>query len=373
MVQLPRATSGRVILLIVGVVAVLAVVSLSSMAVPYWLVPAGVVLFLCTFLVADVDPKVLEISGDGETSTIKFVLSGRGELAMPRSAISKARVTTHRSSASSGSGTSTSYGVALHKSDGGVLTLTQVGGRRDRAEATADAINALLEAVPSNDEREEDLASAATDRLHESDRVSLEVEQNEGSYREGAAGVLRATWPLAAKPAAVLTLPCGLGGMATMVLGMLATRGATPAHAAAVVGALLLLSALQHIRKRGLTQAVIVDDAYLTLRKGRGENVIDEKRIPLLAVNAVDVAWTGPLMLRVDEANEEIRGLSEKVELKGGVNLFTLPSFIRGVLAIARQSIQIETGALRFSERLDLEIVLGAEIAKRTRRSLGEL
>jgi hypothetical protein len=362
-------------MLALGIAAAFVALWMSQLEIPYWLIPAGFGLALCGFFFGDVAPSVVAMEGDADTSTVSFSLSNGETAVLPRSALGEARVTTHTSSSSSGSGTSTSYGVALGKRDGGMLHLCRLGGKRDVAQSKAEEINALLDTVPVSAEREDELVAVAQRRLEESPRVIIEQpETSARGYRGGGRGALEARWPVGGEARTIVVLPAALGGMITAVLGMLASHGTRPVHALVVIGLLLVASTVQHIRQRSRTQVVHIDERHLALSKRRDEDSPDAKRIPLTAVNAIDVAWSGPLMVRVDEANEEIQQLFEKVSMKDGrPGLLDLPALIRGVLAIARQSIQIPTGSLRFQERLDLETVLGAEIAERTGREIGQV
>lgn len=368
-VRLPRSMAPRAFLTIAFAVAIGITLLLLLIGAPFAMVPAGFAAFLGGMLFGDTDPPIAGVEGDPEASTIALRRQNGDVVLLPRSAVAGARVTVHSSSSSSSGVSSKSYGVALRKHDGGGLALCQTGGRRERAESLVAEIDALLEAVPPRPEREADLVRDAERRLLASPSVdfSLRAETGDG-YRGKTQQVLELSWSLRQPAGRVAILPLAIGGMAMIVGGM--TRWLGLVHVLGIAAAMLVLSLGFMARSAGRSTKVRVDDDHLRIITMHGATPSDEKALPLEGVNAVDLAWTGPLMIRVDEANDEIRKLMAKRDRGPQVGLL---GALRGVLALLRQTIQIDTGALSFEERFDLEVVLGAHVATRTGRDVGAL
>lgn len=362
--------SGRAVLLVLFVVAGLATGALLWVGVPsFWMVPAGFGLVIGGALFSETDPPLTGLEGDPEASTVTVLRHGAAPVVLLRSALEAAQVTSHTSSSSSGGGTSTSYGVALRKLDGGQLALAQTGGDRGVAEALAADVDAMLAAVPASEEREDDLVRQAERRLRDHPRVELTMEDEVGDgYRGRSQRVLQVSWSLRSSLGRAAVLPVVLAGMVIAISGMVQASSTVALVAMAVA---LVLGLILYLRSATRTMRVRVDDEYLRILTGRGSEV-DEKALPLAAIDAIDLAWTGPLLVRVDEANEEIRALMSKAEGGGlrGVGVFAI---LRGIIALMRKTIHIDTGALPFELRLDLEVLLGAEVARRSDREVGVL
>ena len=339
----PRSVvSLRHIMLLCGAGLTLLTVLLASQGIPGWLIPAGFALVTSAGLFGEFAPAVVQLKGDPKTSGVAIMLADGSEATIPRSALETARV--HHSSGEGGS--STKYQVTLWKADGGMVTICKVGTHRARAEELCEAINALLNAVPPRVEEEEALVEAARKRLTEAPAIELVAQQSaRRGYRASAAMQLQVSWSAAPPTRSIMMVLVVFGGPLIALGGML---GAPPASAVAVLVALLLLSVLRHARLRRLTQMVCIDQDHLSLSK-QGGKAADKRDFPVATIEAVDVDLSGSLVLRIDGANAD------------------------GLMAVLRQRVPVDVGALSLSQRLDLETVLGAEVAQRSGRKLGRL
>ena len=201
---------------------------------------------------------------------------------------------------------------------------------------------------------------AARNRLEASSAVELAQSEGRGGYRDAGASTLSLSWSLGHPPLRVLALPCALGGFVVIFTSFIPSlRG--PVVLGAVFGVLLLLSLVLHARRRSRRMTVTVDEERLRIEAG-GEA---PKELPLIGVDAIDFAWSGPLVVRIDGANEEARRVADGSG--GGL------AKVAATFALIGKSVFIDTGALSFALRHDLEVVLGAEVAARTGRTAGDL
>ena len=90
-----------------------------------------------------------------------------------------------------------------------------------------------------------------------------------------------------------------------------------------------------------------------------------------MAIQAIDANWVGPLFLRLDEADESV----QRLRAAGTTSESRIPvlTIVRSIWSIIRHRVTLETGLLSLQERLDLELVLSAEIARRSGRSAAEI
>jgi hypothetical protein len=368
-VTLPKSSS-KTVLTGVGVVAGLVAAWLAAAGIPFWLVPAGVALAVTTLALAGTGPAISEIRGDANASTVVLVLEGGAqEIALARSSVAGVRRTTHTSTSSTGSGTSRSYGVALERVDKGMLTLDQ-SSSKPRAEALVEEIEGLLASVPVDAEAESASVEQAYRRLQDSAVVEVHSSEASSGYRDAGQATLALSWSLA-DARRLWVLPLALGGMAMMLLGMIAPG--QPWIPFAILALLVVLSIGRHFQMRTRRQHVLVNDSHLVIRQTQGEATVDERALPLVSIQALDVPQQGSLSLRVDEANDEIQRMQDAVQERRRVGLAFLPMVLRGVVALVKQTVTVDTGALTFVDRVDVEQVLAAEVAARSDRAAGEL
>lgn len=338
----------------------------------YALVPAGIALTVASIAALMQSPRFTALEGDLQTGQLSLRVDG-GEVArLPSNSIATAEVTKRTSS--DGSTGSATYGARLQKKDGGFIHLCDVG-YEDDAKALVARISKLLDSVRVSTEGDSILAEDARRRLDRSPLVEVEqLSPSRSGYRGSGDEELVLRWSLKPGRHFIVTLPVAVGGVVSAILsGIFADRFGLP-HAALVLVGLFFLAALVRMRDAHKTQEVRAGGDELVLATRRGAKSLAEERLPFAAINAVDVVSHSGLMLRIDEAHRElttIREGEEAVDRKGSA--FPMGAMLGAVMALARQTIMIDTGTLPLQLRIDLETVLDAEIAARSGRVAAQI
>jgi hypothetical protein len=138
---------------------------------------------------------------------------------------------------------------------------------------------------------------------------------------------------------------------------------------APLMGVVTIMASVRALKDQSSVQQVMVGGETVTMQRTRRGKVLEEHAYPTAAVAAVDVAWTGPIMLRLEEGSEALKKMQRLAERHR-------PSVLamrKAGQTLSANSVKIPADSLTFSERLDIELVLGADIAARTGRSGSDL
>lgn len=373
-VSLGRATASKRIFFMLAL-ASLAVTLLVAKAGsgPRWLIFAGVTLFLCAALTGTVESTVVAVTGDAEEGTLGLALDNGEEATIPRGVVAKARMVSgiagNTRSGSRGN-RRPSYGVVFDLHDGGHIDLRSFGTRKEVASKTAEQLGLLLEGIEVNQDQQDKLVEQAHQRLDASTRVTVKRENTTGNYRGTDAPDIAVSWSVARSFTFMLGIPLLLGALTSMVFGAIA-NSTSFRNTVIALGLFTLLGTAFYFRQLSGRLSVQIGADGTVIERTRGGSIIDKKELSLLAVQAIDAKWHGPLYLRLDEADESVERLRAASQTND--SKMSLPTILKSIWAMLRHRVALETGSLSLQERLDVELVLSAELAKRTGRSLAEI
>ena len=359
-------------IVVFGVLALCAlgatILTAQMVASTVWMIPAGVTLFLSVALVSKTEPTVVSVTGDIERGTLTLALNNGESATIPRATVDQPKVVRGQSSNKGGRPT---YRVAFDLHDGGQLALRSFGSGEAPATVAARQLGLLLDHVPADQREQEELIAAARNRLEGCERVSVEQAAPTANYRGTQLPALTLSWSLATSFRQLAALPLVVGGMITMILGMLNRHDTGPQHALIAIGLLTAVAAFFHLRKSSSRIQVRIDENGTLIEQTRGGSVVNTKELSTMAIQAIDANWVGPLFLRLDEADESV----QRLRAAGTTSESRIPvlTIVRSIWSIIRHRVTLETGLLSLQERLDLELVLSAEIARRSGRSAAEI
>lgn len=344
-----------------------------SAAAQVFLVPLGVGMALTALLFHDRGRRITRITGDAGESKLRLHTSDGASLELARGSIEGARIERSVSTSTESASRTISWSVVLHKRDRGRIELLSrlPEHHRDRAEAVVAELDALLANVPVDVERERAFVDDARARLRTRYGIRFdELGVPGGGYRDAGSTKLELSWPMA-RPLRQSALGLlVLAGIATMATGF-GQLGALPGYAFAVVfGLLWLWSVKRLLDERSLAQRVTIDDRELVISEARGERTVKSETLPLSRVGAVDLGWDGRLAVRESELGEKLDALARTTE---SGQMPDARALYAGISAMVRGTRFLSTGALGFAALVDLETVLGAEVAARTGRDAGVL
>ncbi|MBI4702638.1 MAG: hypothetical protein HY744_16070 [Deltaproteobacteria bacterium] len=298
------------------------------------------------------DPAARQItvcSSDGSSAQLGFDLV--------------ARVDAVACTSSSEHGTSvTGATLALHKKDGGVLELARFS-ELEQARAAAERVEQALRRGDAGAASE---PGAPEDRFASSPAVR--------ASREGDA--LRLSWATRGSLAIAAAVAVAFGAMALIAYAFYLYSGkwTTLAASAATIllGALVVGFAL---RDAGARQSVRIDGRELTMERSRRGKVVESRALSIWSVIAVDYSHRldvlgACLLIRTrpaQDAHEQIEQQAERMEESGGeLGLREGIGLAQGVLALLRSGIQLPLGRLSLAERVNLDLAISEELARRT-------
>lgn len=279
-------------------------------------------------------------------------------------------------------GNRASHAVWLRKRDGGRIQLARFRDPAD-ADELASRLRAPLtlardslppgfdEAPPSPEQR---LAGA---RLVATVRGGADDEEAAPGHRERPDGpTLRLSWPSARPLKATIPALVGAVGIVLTAYGMY-RQHAGLALALVVSGAALLfiVALLSGLRQLGVTECVCVGHQGLRIQRRRGARLLREQTVRLSALVAVDYSHAfdtpgGFLWVRTATADTAAPPPHDQDELAGEHG--TGPSDSGEAVApgktagtTSRLGIQVPLGALPLADRINVDLAISDEVARR--------